>query len=365
MTEIGNGAFSCCYSLTSVIIPENCSIGEYAFSCCYSLTFVEIPENCSIGEDAFSYCYSLTSVTISDSVTKIGEHAFSHCYLLTSVEIPENCSIGEYAFSCCYSLTSVIIPTTVTEIGNDAFDFCTSLMTVIIANRTSKFDYIDYDTFPSELQYIITTGNVMNNYLKGKILNTSNSIPIDEDDIYHLFKVKCNNGAISRCLESIDNTSLRPIVVSTPPAIKPYVTNLDDDNKITIESGTTELDSSTLYEFTLLPGVESSTSKIEITAYKIHQSVVLQDPRNGYYNISSAFDYQSPNIILNVSSFNIPPYSSGTSYKATIITNNTPTEISGVTITSYSNKISAITITPQSFDPTINNYIIISPLPSS
>ena len=39
-----------------------------------------IPNNIiSISEGAFSSCYSLTSITIPDSVTSIGEYAFSGC----------------------------------------------------------------------------------------------------------------------------------------------------------------------------------------------------------------------------------------------------------------------------------------------
>ena len=62
------------------------SIGVLAFSSCYSLTRVEIPDSVtSIGEGAFAYCSSLTSVVIGDSVTSIGNSAFAYCSSLTSV----------------------------------------------------------------------------------------------------------------------------------------------------------------------------------------------------------------------------------------------------------------------------------------
>ena len=62
----------------------------------------------SIGNRAFSECYSLTSVTIPDGVTSIGDYAFSYCTDLTSVTIPDSVtSIGDYAFVSCTSLTSI------------------------------------------------------------------------------------------------------------------------------------------------------------------------------------------------------------------------------------------------------------------
>ena len=62
-----------------------------------------------IGGAAFSYCYGLTSVTIPNSVTSIDNAAFANCTGLTSITIPNSVtSIGLKAFSDCSGLTSVI-----------------------------------------------------------------------------------------------------------------------------------------------------------------------------------------------------------------------------------------------------------------
>lgn len=72
------------------------SVGERAFSDCYCLTSVTIPNSVTnIGSSAFSGCSGLTSVTIPDSVTNIGDSAFCGCSGLTSdvkgtVEIPDD-----------------------------------------------------------------------------------------------------------------------------------------------------------------------------------------------------------------------------------------------------------------------------------
>ena len=108
-----------------IIIPEKVTYNATE----YSVT--------SIGNSAFSSCYNLTSITIPNSVTSIGKHAFSSCYNLTSISIPNSVtSIGDYAFRNCSSLTSITIPNSVTSIGNQAFDWCSSLTSITIEATT-------------------------------------------------------------------------------------------------------------------------------------------------------------------------------------------------------------------------------------
>ena len=133
VTSIGNHAFSYCYDLTSVTIPNSVtSIGEWAFLLCHNLTSVSIPNSVtSIGNYAFYRCYDLTSINIPNSVTSIGDYVFSGCSSLTSVNIPNSVtSIGDNAFYDCSSLTSVTIPNSVTSIGDNAFYNCSSLTSV-------------------------------------------------------------------------------------------------------------------------------------------------------------------------------------------------------------------------------------------
>ena len=86
----------------------------------------------SIGEEAFSWCYGLTSITIPNSVTNIGDYAFHGCSGLTSVTIGNSVTnIGNYAFTHCSGLTSVTIGNSVTSIGEGAFLFCPGLTSVI------------------------------------------------------------------------------------------------------------------------------------------------------------------------------------------------------------------------------------------
>ena len=373
VTTIGNYAFGGCTSLTSVTIPGSVTtIGNDAFNGCTLLTSVTIPGSVTtIGDYAFNYCTSLTSVTIPGSVTTIGEGAFSSCTSLTSVTIPGSVTtIGNYAFSSCTSLTSVTIPGSVTTIGDSAFELCTSLTTMLIPSGCS----IGYDAFynctslttmlipsgcaindddrfdgMSKLTYVITTDKfIYKNYEKIFGNNTSINISItDNDTIYHIYTK--SNGTVKYA----ESTELS----TTPAAIEPYVTNSSIDTTDT-----------KVYQYTLEPDTNSvsATSKIKITESKVYQSVVLVRTTdydyNDYYNISSApTTYTSPNIILDVSDFNIP-YSANTSYKATIITSNTSTETLSVTITPSHDNTTISTITIPSLNTSINNYILITPV---
>ncbi|MBQ8425688.1 MAG: leucine-rich repeat protein [Clostridia bacterium] len=67
-------------SLKTVTLTNCTSIASMAFSCCSSLTRIVLPAGLtSIGISAFSACSSLSSITIPESVTSIGSNAFSGC----------------------------------------------------------------------------------------------------------------------------------------------------------------------------------------------------------------------------------------------------------------------------------------------
>ena len=194
---IGNEAFSVCWLLTKINIPNSVTnIGNSAFSECSSLTCINIPNSVTnIGDKTFAYCKSLANINIPNSVTNIGNGAFSYCDLLTKIKIPSSVvnmngnpflewngdlhneskafiyehqvlfnkdkttliayrskeknyiipnsvtSIGDGAFSMCESLTNIKIPKSVTNIGYSAFLGCKSLSSINIPNSVTNIGY--------------------------------------------------------------------------------------------------------------------------------------------------------------------------------------------------------------------------------
>ena len=123
VTEIGDGAFKDCNTLTSVIIADSVT---------------------NIGSMAFFGCSGLTNVTIPDGVTEIGYWVFANCYGLTSMVIPDSVTeIGASAFTCCSNLTSVAIGGGVTKITYDAFRECYSLTNITFNGTMAQWNAIE------------------------------------------------------------------------------------------------------------------------------------------------------------------------------------------------------------------------------
>lgn len=168
--QIGDGAFTACFSLTSVTLPEGLTaIGEEAFQRCESLTAIALPEGLTaIGDNAFFSC-GLTSIALPDSLTTMGANPFLGCSSLSAIDIspdhpvfaqadgvlyekasgtlicypagkaddsfavPEGTlSIGEDAFAGCFSLTAIALPDGLTTIGEGAFVGCFFLRTIAL-----------------------------------------------------------------------------------------------------------------------------------------------------------------------------------------------------------------------------------------
>ena len=140
VTSIENGAFANCV-LSSVIIPNSVTyISSYAFLNCYSLSLLVIGNSVTrINGNAFESCYSLASVVIPNSVTSMGNWAFANCYFLSSVVIGSNVKIiNGNAFLNCYSLSLLVIGNSVTRINGNAFESCYSLASVVIPNSVTS-----------------------------------------------------------------------------------------------------------------------------------------------------------------------------------------------------------------------------------
>ena len=114
VTSIGDRAFSGCYALKQITLPESVtSIGSGAFQVCSALKQITLPESVtSIGDRAFYYCSALTQVTIGSGVTSIGNGAFYNCSALAEMTVLPTVppTITAYTFSNINPQVKVSIP---------------------------------------------------------------------------------------------------------------------------------------------------------------------------------------------------------------------------------------------------------------
>ena len=113
LEEIGNDAFSHCYALQEVVMPDSVTtIGNSAFFRCYILRDIHLPSSLrTVGDSAFTYAvYGTQELIFPDGIENIGEKAFKAGKDYWGM----NLSISS-------KLEKVVIPGTIKKVGNDAF----------------------------------------------------------------------------------------------------------------------------------------------------------------------------------------------------------------------------------------------------
>ena len=143
VTAMGNGTFSECGFLESVVVSEGIEVlGPCIFQRCFSLRSVSLPSSLRIiKKNVFSFCESLEQLVIPTGVQEIEEYAFSGCYSLTDISLPSTLSsLGRGAFSHCSSLTTIKFPGSMNILEPDTLRKCTGLDKVYIPASIYKID---------------------------------------------------------------------------------------------------------------------------------------------------------------------------------------------------------------------------------
>ena len=141
VTEIEKSAFAAS-GVESVSMSDAVNaVGEGAFSNCSKLKSVVLPKGLKeLKNSLFSGCSALEKISIPDSVKTLGNGVFSGCAALKEVKIPgEVTVIPKNAFSGCAALESVSIPASVTAIKEAAFDKCTALKNVTFLGKDDEW----------------------------------------------------------------------------------------------------------------------------------------------------------------------------------------------------------------------------------
>ena len=148
VTSIDSYAFSLCFSLRSVTLPNSVTtIGSGAYYGSGNLSSITVPNSLTtIGSGAFdntawynnqpdglvyfgkfAYAYKgqmleNTSISLNNGTIGIADAAFMNCSGLVSITIPQSITIiGSQTFQNCTNLSSITIPNSVTSIGREAF----------------------------------------------------------------------------------------------------------------------------------------------------------------------------------------------------------------------------------------------------
>ncbi len=149
VTEIADSAFSECYFLKEVTVPDSVKIiGRQAFSACSELKTVKLPvEIEQMGAGVFDACPVLESVTVPKGISELPEATFYECKGLKTVIMPEGIEvINSESFYGCESLSEITFPDSLTTIGDYAFQGCSSLKIVTLTENVHNLgSYIFFD----------------------------------------------------------------------------------------------------------------------------------------------------------------------------------------------------------------------------
>ena len=217
VTSIGEGAFSGCRNLTTVIIPMTITkIGEKSFKNC-GLTSITIPNTVtSIGSNVFEGCDNLQYSEYDNALylgnkenpyyalIKVKSNAKSND--LTTCEINERCRvIAAGAFQNCENIETIVIPDSIITIGHSAFIGCINLKSIHLANESVN---VNKNAFSDCSNIVITASNPKNKHFvmwsDGVTTNprTIGNMVENVTAIYEEHTIVTDNGAPATCIKT-------------------------------------------------------------------------------------------------------------------------------------------------------------------
>ena len=168
--SIGGAAFKFA-GLGKLIFENNSRLKVIAGAAFYKcpLTSVDFPDSLmNIGDSAFSECFSLSSISFGEgsSLQIIGAEAFRYAPLAT-VAFPANIrTIGDYAFADTAIAGSVTVPASLESLGGGAFGACHALTEIKVESGNKIYADIDGVVYTKDGKTAVAypAGNPAENY---------------------------------------------------------------------------------------------------------------------------------------------------------------------------------------------------------
>ena len=168
--SIGGAAFKFA-GLGKLIFENNSKLIVISYAAFYGcpLTSVNFPDSLmNIGDSAFSECFSLSSISFGEgsSLQIIGAEAFRYAPLAT-VAFPANIrTIGDYAFADTAIAGSATIPASLESLGGGAFGACHALTEIKVESGNKIYADIDGVVYTNDGKTAVAypAGNPAENY---------------------------------------------------------------------------------------------------------------------------------------------------------------------------------------------------------
>lgn len=185
--DVPTEAFFRCISLEKIELPNATSICSNAFAFCSNLSYINIP-NCSIIEsNAFLNCSNLQNVNNGSVVrTKIYNNAFMSCSNLKNIYFNNIIEIGERSFEGCTNLYKVNL-NQCTKIGSSAFIGCTNITQVSLSSCSQIYPYAFLSCSKLNKVYINNPSSIFCNLMSSNVfcMNMSSSFVINPNIVFY------------------------------------------------------------------------------------------------------------------------------------------------------------------------------------
>ena len=236
---ITGGVFSGTDVETVTLSASLTSIGEGAFSGCWRLTEIVLPEGLTILDPrAFANCTRLERITCGGRLDVIPADCFRNCSQLKDIKLPERLKrIEEYAFYGCRDLMSISLPNTIEFVGYGAFMDCypresmgpdgvvASGGCILTADKYNISFYTNHVDVPESIRHI--SGGAFSNCIRLVSIRISGNVELIDRGTFancpNLKTVELGEGIASIGSQSFLNCqNLEKIVIPHS------VTNIDD-----------------------------------------------------------------------------------------------------------------------------------------